>query len=713
VDSRPEEDAPAASGVESDNDTTAAEQRPPARSITASGEAAPVKTSGATEDDEEDERTVQQELDPEMAKLVRSAQRARAPMPPLVAPAPRPDGDRRSSSSMRAAPKPLPAAGMPPPAAPPPSSGAPPTALPATALPPTALPATAIPGSAMPATAPSAPPVSAAPDTAEEIDADDLEEIDPLEDSITATAPRARAAKLGLAVPGSVEIRTVEHDELLDETEVKTMAGPLEPPKARELRPEQDDGDDGPTTQTAAPSRAVAPNAATLVSPGAPPPSAPGPRAPRSRTPETPKTKSAPSTDREPDASTAPRPPLPSTGEIPTARRVTAGELPTKPGVSVKRETSPDALLEPPTQPGVAKGIDDYDPDAEESITARGLAMADPAAAGGGDGEDEESITQQQPPMAPKVLPAAGAPPRARFDAAAGDAGDSGDTTQKRKHDSAAPATLPADEEAESITTQAPGHLTNMLRVIASGTGPEGTPAIEAPDEDDLPQNKTAVMIGAPVKPDGALHFPPPRALDARAPAGTPSPLGGVLALAGARLEPSSDSGLRVARPATGSVDRVSVGVLAAQDAGPGGVDTGLAPLLPSDMLPVAARHDSGKRQAAMLGHAATEPAFPPLAVPPVDPRSGGAPGSAPRYGLLVGVVAVVSLLVPTALYFALRSGSPPVGAMSVPAVTAPDLVRRVEAPRAKATRRAVVVAPSAPPSASSAPPQRPSWLRR
>jgi hypothetical protein len=105
-------------------------------------------------------------------------------------------------------------------------------------------------------------------------------------------------------------------------------------------------------------------------------------------------------------------------------------------------------------------------------------------------------------------------------------------------------------------------------------------------------------------------------------------------------------------------------------------------------------------RSAAGTGDGAMAlPTFPHEAQPhPHDSASG----KGPRYGLLVGIVAVISLLVPVTLFVALNRSSEasPPGAPSEPVRE----IQKSDAPRTKAERgkNGVTVSPSASASASS-----------
>jgi hypothetical protein len=80
------------------------------------------------------------------------------------------------------------------------------------------------------------------------------------------------------------------------------------------------------------------------------------------------------------------------------------------------------------------------------------------------------------------------------------------------------------------------------------------------------------------------------------------------------------------------------------------------------------------------------EPAFPP---PPLLMGDEQPAPNAPRYGLLVAVVAAVCLSIPIALYVYLRSPTGEAGPPQVPSQVAPDFVGRSETVRAKATKGA------------------------
>lgn len=640
------------------DDTTTAEAGPPA--------SAPPVQDDPLEDEEED-RTVQ----------VAPVKPARRVPPGVLAPPTVASPSPVSSGAQR----PVPSAVV--------SSAAPSTPL-------AAVPSTQ-PSGAVPVATPMRTKAGSTTETKEtaplegELGDDDLTDLeeddgDSLEDSITATAPRLDAARLieaanprsapplPIAIPGSVEIRSVEHDELLDETEVRTRPGhvplnipatlraalagpqsspvpsprpaagrpPSMAPSTEVAPPSDDDDDDGVTTQAQAPRVGSVPElgASTL--------------APKSLTREavvhssTPASSSPSSTDPVPTA---------RTGMSSVLAADSADELATRPGV--------EGLGEPATQPGVGAPPDP----AQRAGSSNSYANE-----GDDDDDGDESITTRGHAVKPFA-----------DDASALDDGTDG-TTQKVKRNRPPSTSSPADGEVESITTQAPGPLTNMLRVIASGSVPDGdadkTPPTEDEDE-EAPENRTAVMPNAPLKriiSDAVAAAP----LNPIRPTGPPLSLG-PQASAAARLEPSSESGLRIAR--TGSPERSAGQTAVPAEGRTSGI---LSNALASDGS-VSAPID-------VRAHAATELAFP-----------NGQPslhdidlGKGPRYGLLVGIVAVISVMVPITLFLALRKPDalPAPGEASEPA-------SELETPgpaRAKAarTRTGGYVLPS--PSSSAAP---------
>jgi hypothetical protein len=328
---------------------------------------------------------------------------------------------------------------------------------------------------------------------------------------------------------------------------------------------------------------------------------------------------------------TAPRAPRP----IPAAGRSPGEEIGYKHERPLASASRPDAPS------------DAYDSD--ESVTTRGPAVE----------YEDDSVTAQAPVTRPlHTDPRAGA--------------------------RASEVEAPADEEGESITTRAPSHLTNMLRVIATSD------AID--DDNEPPENKTAVMLNAPVKPVNAA----PAAAGGRAARAvmTSSGLSGsarAAAIADMR-EPSSDSGLRITRAEAPSGDHASINVLMAGgqfEHGPGAPHALLAD--PRGRDASAAAFANAEQHAWNASHG------PQAGLRDVD-FGGGA--KKPRYGLLVGLVALLSFAIPLALFLWLQqvaAESASDGPPRAPSEVASDRVA-LDPPRGKAPK----ATPSASASASS-----------
>lgn len=230
------------------------------------------------------------------------------------------------------------------------------------------------------------------------------------------------------------------------------------------------------------------------------------------------------------------------------------------------------------------------------------------------------------------------------------------------------PAAVAAYDEEESVTTRAPA-LDERDGVPVLDDGTEGTTkqlrpgpipqpyagedarevsesvTRKAPPQSVPLGGETEVMIGAPVKPPVAV---------------TPAP--------------QSESGLRIAPTPPPAADHAS-----------------LAAILP----PGESRKDANPFAATMAANAM--PAF-PIGKPEAPPKS---------YALVVGVVAAVSLIVPIALFLALRGGDGPQPPRT-PNDLAPDPVLRDETTRARATP----TTPAPPPSTSTST-HRPTWPPR
>ncbi len=673
-----------------DGDTTAAAMAP-----------ATTVPSVATDEDEDD-RTVQQHIDPKIQED-RSAARAQALAARRAASSsPARPSSAASASPLSAAPltplaqlAPLvplvpstqvaPGAQVAPPAPPVRMTSKKVTAVglgsplsvtrsaaevaPASAAPPAPAPASAAPSTAaapQPTLATMTAPATTRGSAVDDDSAETIEtQADAEDGSITTTSPAPRLGMKGaplpltlpLPLPATVQIRELpddDEDEELDETEVRTLVGSLASEVAAAIAPvpaagrpseppptEADDPDDSVTTQ--------APSAVK-----------------NARLPE----------DEEPNTA---RPIMrPSAKPTPAAGR--------RPG----EDPAPFTLDSAPL------GADAYDND--ESVTTRGPAVPE---------YEDDSVTAQAP-----VARTSPVPHIARAVEPSLDDGTDGTTKRVAKRvpaPNAAGAGSSHDiEDAESITTQAPGHLTNMLRVIAT--------AEDAIDSDDSAENKTAVMPGAPVKPTGAQSTGSLRAARPILSASAGPSMGARAAAVVDLREPGSDSGLRIAHPETQGGDHASVSALISG-----------ASLVSGDgisgALPVLGDHHRSARDASPAAFANTEQAFNanPRGPQPSHREVEFGAMKKPRYGLLVGLVAVLSFTIPLVLFLWLHQGmveddAPPRTASEV----APDLVGRGDPTRPRVTRGgAASTSPSASPSASTSasPPggtgNRPAWFPR
>jgi hypothetical protein len=723
------------------DDTTTAEAGPPAAAARSREASVHPTDSDADDPHDQEDRTVQQRVEPPGA-----ARKPSGLAPPALA---LPTALRPPSRPPSRPPAPVPAAGTP-------ASAPLPSTQPSGAV------AKPAPGPVTQTT--ETEPTDLTDELADDLtdDGDDGDD-DLIEDSITATAPRISpsnlmdAAQSGhgvpLAIPGSVEIRTVDHDDLLDETEIRTRPGysPLQipetlrgspapmhgapetapsPPRPAAGRPPniapetERDHDDSATAQSVSPAMAAAaelakarlPDSSTARAPDTTPQSrspatqvSPSGRSPRS-SPRAASPRPAAGMPFQPDVVDEPptRPgvegAVDDAEELATRPGVEGAEPATRPGVEGADEpaTQP-GLGESPTRPGVPdpdtakrldvkriEGLGSYaneDDDEDESVTTRGR-VAEPYE------EKDESVTTQAPAVPHSVIEAAIRAPNAIRN---GPDATNGTTQRLKKTREAAADASPADGEAESITTQAPGPLTNILRVIASGSSPAlgSDPALPLLDEDEPPENRTAVMLNAPLNRVIA-ELASASSLPAIRPNGGPM-LHGPQGSAAPRLERSSESGLRVAR--AGGVDRASLGVLGVV-ADASARNSGIGPsanALASDGSISAA---NGLDRAHMSGEQRIFSGHDQPSVHEVDLGKG------PRYGLLVAIVAVISVIVPVTLFLVLHhpSEAPVPG---VPAEPASEIEKH-DGARQKGVRgkNGQITAPSASvaPSASAAP---------
>ncbi len=206
-------------------------------------------------------------------------------------------------------------------------------------------------------------------------------------------------------------------------------------------------------------------------------------------------------------------------------------------------------------------------------------------------------------------------------------------------------AVLPSEDEADSVTTQAPGHLTNMLRVIAASSSPP------IDDEDAEPENRTAVMPNRPYSSGGSGSI---AAAPGSSRGGFPSPVYPHLAMPVGAARPS-ESALRVAEPAPAPIDHASLGVLEVPMRPPN--DAALAP----PFVRAAPGHGSSS------GHAHLAQAKPP------------------SYAVLVAVVAALSVGVPIGVFYVLRAQAPETPSMREGHQVTSEVVRLSDPPRPKA----------------------------
>lgn len=430
------------------------------------------------------------------------------------------------------------------------------------------------------------------------------------EDDTTATAPRGNLPPSFLFVPPArVEIRDAppREEELLDETEVKTVPGEI-------------------SAILAAAARAPAPKPAAGSRP--PPPSV----APPALDPMP--------ADQEPDSITAlaPKRTEAISALLPKALDDDTSSALREAKTTVGGRPAAQAVKSPSGMP------DPYD--TEESITTRGPPVD----------LDDDSITSLGPPLArSSAMPARISP----LDGVIA------------LPESGRPGRMPGTEDDSVVTAEAPAPLTNMLRVIASDRMTRG-------DEEEV--NRTAVMSNAPYR--GVLDATGSGAVATVAPAshapqhviGGGASMGGLAVAATLHAGlPASDSGLRIAQsPQSGSGER-NVGA---------GVTTSGAAAVPPDA-------PSGSLSDSFPGPGAREPSL-----HDVDFRG-------PRYGLIVAVVASVSVLVPVILFFMLHQ--PPEDTPdvhhAVAAQPAVDLVKRDEGVRGRDRSK------PAPSSSTAAPP--------
>ncbi len=317
-----------------------------------------------------------------------------------------------------------------------------------------------------------------------------------------------------------------------------------------------------------------------------------------------------------------PRPIRPVPKRVPLARRPPPRleDFPTATAISA---APPEAVAafdngEPPTAPRRPSGLVDLSQsdgyEVEDRTTLRGeRRQATPRERGRGADEPLAGGTAGSARRVARV------PPLASGDAAG------------RKRPLAKLQDPALEKDDESITTRAPGHMTNMLRVMTSDES-------EALPTEESPQNRTAVMATAPVKPAMIANGPLPVSTS-------------IPTLAAVESAPRMD-GMAFPQP-----EARNLGV-----------------------PPVEAWQSSFRPAEPMGAHPTASPAEAAYAqgdsyVAPIPRR--------PRYGLLVSLVALASITIPSALFFALNLPAEAV-TPRIASEAQPDIVRRIDPPRGK-----------------------------
>ena len=283
-------------------------------------------------------------------------------------------------------------------------------------------------------------PDSAPPKLAELAKPDD----DESSDSLTATAPRVARPLLPFHIPGSVEIRTVEHDELLDETEVKTVPGSLPESPPSTARPAAGRPPSRPSAEEESITARSPADDEPLTSPGGDAPTMPG--------------REAPTLDR--------------------VRDLALGVVPS---------SEPSAI---------PKTHDDADDD-EESVTRLSPAGKPPALDERLPEGEDDSTEATAPPVKP--FRSSGPAPAAEvFD------NDSDGTTRKR----AAPELGQLDEESfDSITNQDQATQIREMAADLGAVAP-AEPVPKLNDEPEEEEHATQVMANGPPAPQQPPAFP-------------------------------------------------------------------------------------------------------------------------------------------------------------------------------------------------------------
>lgn len=463
-------------------------------------------------------------------------------------------------------------------------------------------------------------------------------------------SPSAKPPPLPLTVPGPVQIREMPPpEEEADETEVRTVVAA--PPSSGAPSTQR-----GPSASTAAarphPSPKPAVSPASVTSPNVSVPHA--------------------ADDEELEDSV--------TTQAPSA--VQGGRLPEEDPEEPK--TSPPLRMPPPTpaagrspfdeppipSPNAAAANEEHDDayNVEDSVTTRGPAIGDYRL---DDSVTADSPVVDHPPDSSGRWPspvsggrigtmsqALGLPPKNVGLPPAIEDGTEGTTNRFAGQ---SPPSKKAPPPRPNATLASPAAL-NL---------PPKVSAIDADDEDDLQEeNRTAIMVGAPVKPTGPTNGA--RGGRSQIAGGAATHLSAGVARARAPVEQSSsESGLRIAAPEPQAPpphgeERASLGAMMAGALHGADRGSGAQPReYPSQPLPVLPPHQVPHHFPASepnLALGATLPANSPhlaqlgtggpmAPMPQMQQYDFASTIKKPRYGLLVGLVAVLSFAIPLVLF--------------------------------------------------------------
>lgn len=521
-------------------------------------------------------------------------------------------------------------------------------------------------------------------------------------DSLTATAPRVSRPLLPIHIPGSVEIRTVEHDELLDETEVKTVAGnsPGSPPSstrpAAGRPPSQHPVEDEPTNRAPADDE-------PLTSPGGDAPTMPGREAPtldggKSFAPSTiPKTHDDLDDDSVTQLSPAAKPPValdppPPSGEddsteatappvkgLPSSGPAPAAQLFNDDSDGTTRKRAPPDLG-PAEEEQSFDSITNQDHATKIRDMAAGIdvapgAPAKPVPKLNDEPEEEENATQvmanSSGPLLLQTQPAAFPPPPGPY-------------KKPRK-----PTLHGIAPPAELLPTHRPDNAPAIATVGATSTEPPKAQESEsglkiAPPTMLTTERANPAVLGNVVTTapnlSALLASPSSGAHAVVPPDGTPLP------------PPGSFGGAPLSVSAVPTTTRDNRPILAA-DGTPlpfAGKMGAIGPVIAPDgtPLPISGAFATGPHAAIHRPSAEPPPhSYVPASLGPPSlagmmPHEGDLGAKVPRWGILVGAVAAACIAFPILLYVVLNRPADPIVVLPAELVTTP--VKRGDVLRTK-----------------------------